>query len=71
VNKTRLLDVRAVAERLSVSARAIWKWQASGRLPAPVRLGRSVRWRSSDIDEWIEQGCPSRSAFEAAKAVQS
>jgi len=65
MSSARLVDVVAVAERLSVSTRAIWKWQACGRLPVPVRVGRSVRWRSSDIDEWIERGCPSRSEFEA------
>ncbi len=60
----RLLDVRAVANRLSVSARAVWKWAASGRLPSPLRVSRSVRWRESDIDRWIRAGCPARAEFE-------
>lgn len=29
-----------------------------GDLPKPVKLGRAVRWRKSDILQWIEQGCP-------------
>jgi excisionase family DNA binding protein len=54
----KLLRVRDVAERLAVSTRQVWKLASSGRLPAPVRLGRSVRWRASDIDRFIESGCP-------------
>jgi len=65
----KLLDVRSVAERLSVSPRAVWKWCSAGRLPAPVRIGRSVRWRATDLDRFIELGCPSRDEFEAAGTV--
>ena len=64
----RLLDVNAVAERLSVSPRAVWKWLAAGRLPAPVRIGRSVRWRERDLDRFIDVGCDMRD-FEAATAA--
>jgi excisionase family DNA binding protein len=66
----RLLNVREVAARFGVSGRQVWKLVASGRLCAPVRLGRSVRWRESDIDEFIRLGCPSVETFEAAKARQ-
>ena len=61
----RLLTVRAVATALSVSVRQVWKLASSGRLPKPVRLSRSVRWRESDISEFIRLGCPSREQFEA------
>ncbi|MBP7746436.1 MAG: AlpA family phage regulatory protein [Phycisphaerae bacterium] len=56
----RLLRVQEVGHRLGVSARQCWKLLASGRLPAPVRLGRSVRWRDSDIARFVRDGCPSR-----------
>ena len=60
-----LLTVRDVAAALRVSPRQIWKLNAMGRLPAPVRLARSVRWRSSDIAEFVRLGCPTRERFEA------
>jgi len=53
----RLIDVRGVAERLNCSTRQVWKLASSGRLPAPLRLGRSVKWRESDIDRFITAGC--------------
>lgn len=60
-----LLTVKDVAKALRVSPRQVWKLSSSGRLPAPVRLSRSVRWRSADIKRWVELGCPNREEFEA------
>ncbi|MCH8852694.1 MAG: hypothetical protein IID41_08590 [Planctomycetes bacterium] len=53
-----------MAARLRLSTRQIWKLKASGRIPDAVRVARSVRWRTSDIDDWIQLGCPSRERFE-------
>ena len=55
-----------ISELVKVSRRQIWKLLAMGKLPAPIRLGRSVRWRRTDIDKWIENGCRVE-----AKAVKS
>jgi mRNA interferase RelE/StbE len=52
----RLLSVRDVAARLRVSTRQVWKLASWGRLPKPVRLGRSVRWRESDIRRFVARG---------------
>ncbi len=59
-----LLSVRELANRLKVSTRHVWSLLSSGRLPEPVRVGRSVRWRADDIDQWIRLGCPNREKFE-------
>lgn len=64
-----LLTVEEVAARLRISQRQVWKLLASERLPKPVRLSRSVRWRKSDVDEWVRLGCISRDEFEAASAA--
>jgi len=61
----RLLDVKTVAELLGCSARQVWKLRASGRLPEAVRLGRSVKWRQSDVQRFIECGCDMRQFMEA------
>lgn len=53
-----MLDVPAVAEMLDVSQRSIWQWLDSGRLPAPVRLGRLVKFSRATIEKWIADGCP-------------
>ena len=55
-----LLDIKAVSLRLSVSVRTVQRLDSSGKLPRPIRVGGSVRWRKSDIDAWIAEECPTR-----------
>jgi excisionase family DNA binding protein len=54
----QLLTVEEVAERLHICKRTVWRWSKAGDMPAPVRLGRSrrvVRWKASEIDNFLEQ----------------
>ena len=62
-----LLKVADVSAMLKVSTRQVWKLVASGRLPPPVPLGRSLRWRAGDIADFIRLGCPGLERFEAAR----
>ena len=59
-----LLTVKQVADALSVSERHVHKLNNSGRLPRPVRLGRSVRWRREELESWVEAGSPDRARWE-------
>ena len=54
-----LLDIKELARLLHVSTRLIWGMRDAGKLPQPVKLNRLCRWRASQIQEWIRQGCPS------------
>jgi predicted DNA-binding transcriptional regulator AlpA len=62
--QSELLTVKGVAGALKVSARQVWKLNSMERLPAPVRLGRSVRWRAADIALFVQLGCDMKQ-FEA------
>ena len=53
-----LLDVQGVAELLDCSARHVYRLADAGRMPRPVRLGALVRWRRTDLDNWLAAGCP-------------
>ena len=46
---TRLLDVKAVAQQMSICIRGVWRLVARGELPPPVRIGRCRRWFEADI----------------------
>ncbi len=59
-----LLSAREVARLLRVSERHLYTLQARGELPAPVRLGRCVRWPTRELQEWIEAGSPRRADWE-------
>jgi predicted DNA-binding transcriptional regulator AlpA len=60
-----LIDARALAALVDLSERTIWRLHAAGKLPRPVVLGSSTRWRADEIAHWIEAGCPARAAWEA------
>lgn len=54
-----LVDARALARMLSVSMATIWRMRSAGKLPPPVALSRGlVRWRLTDIQQWLADGCP-------------
>jgi excisionase family DNA binding protein len=56
VAEGRLLRAGAVAARLGVSVRTVWRLCAAGSLPQPLRLTRrAVRWREHDIDEYVDR----------------
>jgi predicted DNA-binding transcriptional regulator AlpA len=50
-----LLNDIQLAQILSVSRASVWRLKSQGRLPLPVRIGRSVRWRYSDIKNWVNR----------------
>ena len=52
---TRLLRIHEVESLVGLKKSAIYKFMASDAFPRPVVLGsRSVRWRSSDVERWVE-----------------
>jgi excisionase family DNA binding protein len=53
-----------VAKILRVSVRHVWALLAKGRLPRPVRLGRSVRWNVEELRTWIDAGAPDTATWE-------
>ena len=54
-----MCDVDAIAKLLDCSARHVRRMADAGSMPRPVHIGRLVRWRRADIDQWIAAGCPS------------
>jgi predicted DNA-binding transcriptional regulator AlpA len=58
-----LLSVRDLARLLGRSVPSLDRDDAAGRLPAPVRLGGSKKWRTDEIVAWVAAGCPDRKAW--------
>lgn len=52
-----LLSIPEVAARLKCSRRAVIRWRDAGVLPPALKVGRCVRWRAGDVEQWIESGC--------------
>lgn len=62
------VDARELGSMLGLSLRTIRSMDASGKLPKPVRLsGHSIRWIVSEIEAWLQAGCPHRSVWETIR----
>jgi predicted DNA-binding transcriptional regulator AlpA len=53
-----LLNEKQVAETLGLSLAALRRWRYEGRGPKFLKLGSAVRYRPTDVQEWLH-GCPS------------
>lgn len=61
----QLLTAKEAGQVCRLSKRSWFRLSACGKIPAPVRIGGSIRWRLCDIESWLAMGCPDRSEFEA------
>ena len=64
-----LLSAATCAALVESSLATWWRWTSAGKTPRPIHVGGLTRWRRSDIDAWIEHGCPSRPTFDAIVAT--
>jgi predicted DNA-binding transcriptional regulator AlpA len=62
------LPAREVARLLNISWRHWLALHATGKVPNPVRLGKSVRWRPDELRAWLDAGAPARERWESMVA---
>jgi predicted DNA-binding transcriptional regulator AlpA len=53
-NHESLIDERAAAARLGVTAAAMRKWRGERRGPPHVKLGAAVRYSPHALKAWVE-----------------
>lgn len=51
----RLLTVQDLADYLGVPVATIYTWRHRGHGPPGFRVGRHLRFRTSDVTHWISQ----------------
>lgn len=57
-----LLTIVEVAELLQVNERTVRRLVDRGDMPSPVKIGDTSRWSPSELQKWIEAGCPKGSS---------
>ena len=66
--KEQLLTAEMVGEMLSLSKRAIFRMKAAGLICPCIKVGQgAIRWRASDVEQWIQWGCCSMQEFNTRK----
>jgi predicted DNA-binding transcriptional regulator AlpA len=55
---------------LAISSATGWRWHAAGRLLRPISFGTTLRWRLTEVHDWIAAGCPPRDEWEAVRGAR-
>ena len=66
-----LLSAQDAARLCGVSERTWRCWDAGGRMPNAVDIGRSKFWRRKEIEDWVGQGCPDRKDWQVLNGETS
>lgn len=48
------LTIKEIQQRFAISRTHIHRLIKAKRFPAPLKLGRSSRWKSIDIEQWAD-----------------
>ena len=50
-----LLTPESLSALLTIPKNTLAEWRYQGKGPVSIRVGRHVRYRSKDVETWIEQ----------------
>lgn len=51
---TALMTIEDLADFLQVPVKTIYNW-GPGKRPRAIRVGRSLRFRMTDVEAWLEE----------------
>jgi hypothetical protein len=66
-----LLTAGESAALCRVSVRTWRTWDAAGRVPRSLSIGRAKLWRPLELVDWVAAGCPVRAHWEWEPRVPS
>ena len=55
IDLAALLSEKEAARFLSMSYRTLQSWRSAGEGPSYLKLGRSIRYRRSDLLAWVDE----------------
>ncbi|MCL2120160.1 MAG: hypothetical protein FWH27_17230 [Planctomycetaceae bacterium] len=58
--KKLLYSCSDAASACGVSSRTWRSWHVLGFIPLPIQIGKSLFWRTDELVQWTEAGCPPR-----------
>lgn len=50
----RLMTTSEVAAYLAVPSATLYRWRSAGKGPRSYRVGRGIRYRRSEVEQWLE-----------------
>jgi excisionase family DNA binding protein len=58
-----LLSIQDLAAYLDLPVATLYAWRYRGQGPSGFRVGRHIRYRQSDVDQWIMDQLAASSSF--------
>ena len=55
-----LLNTKDSAALCGVTIKRWRTWNALGKIPSPLRVGKSLFWKRDELLCWVDEGCPTR-----------
>jgi predicted DNA-binding transcriptional regulator AlpA len=62
-----LLRAAQAAALCNTSVRTWRAWDAAGKIPRAIHIGRSTYWRPDELKAWVDAGCPDRVLWETIR----
>ncbi len=53
--RPRLLGIPDLAAYLGIPVATLYVWRSNGLGPPGIKVGRHVRYRREDVEEWLER----------------
>ncbi len=54
-NMSKLLTQKDLIDYLQVTRQTIYQWRRRGIFPKPYQIGKFLRWKQEDIDQFVNQ----------------
>ncbi|EPY7210176.1 AlpA family transcriptional regulator [Yokenella regensburgei] len=51
----QLVDIRFITKLTGLTDKWFYKLIKDGQFPKPIKLGRSSRWKQSEVEDWLLQ----------------
>ncbi|HDL6614679.1 TPA: AlpA family transcriptional regulator [Yersinia enterocolitica] len=51
----QLVDMRFITKLMGLTDKWFYKLIKDGLFPKPIKLGRSSRWKKSEVEAWLQQ----------------
>ncbi|MFH3182412.1 MULTISPECIES: helix-turn-helix transcriptional regulator [Enterobacteriaceae] len=55
LTEDQLIDMAFITSLLKMTDKWIYKLIKDGSFPKPIKLGRSSRWRKSEVEFWLQE----------------
>ena len=65
----RLLTIRDVEQLTGFKKSSVYSFIEAGDFPKPIKIGRSSRWPSSEISDWVQETIQRGRSAELTKEV--